>query len=133
MNVDMTQFKTLKELQEFAESQHRTILTLELTLKEQREKVIHLEKLLTNIPSNTFVVDDKEIEICKIEINRLYNKSIREPLEDKEIRNLEVLVKTLAVAKGKTVSDVKDKKEKAELKNIPTAKLLELAKTVRDV
>lgn len=130
--VDMSQFRSLKELQDFAEKQFETIMFMEGTLKDQREKIKHLEVLLNNAPTNALLAEDKEIEICKIEINRLYNQSLREPLDDKQVRNLEILVKTLATARGKNLGDVKDKKEKVNLKAMPTAKLLELARAVKE-
>lgn len=130
--VDMSQFKTLKDLQDFAEKQFRTIMVLEGTIKDQREKIKHLEDLLNNAPTSALLSEDKEIEICKIEINRLYQQTLREPLDDKQVRNLEILVKTLATARGKNLDTVKEKKEKADLKAMPVGKLIALAKTVKD-
>ena len=52
-------------------------------------------------------------------------------LEDKEVRNLEILVKTLAVARGKSIGDVKDKNDKKAMKEMPVGKLIELAKSIK--
>lgn len=130
--VDMSQFRTLKELQDFAEKQFKTIMVLEGTIKDQREKVKHLEDLLNNAPTSALLSEDKEVEICKIEINRLYNQALREPLDDKQVRNLEILVKTLCTARGKLVDTGKDKKEKADLRALPAGRLIELAKSIKD-
>jgi hypothetical protein len=130
--LDMSQFKDLKDLQLFADKLFNTNIMLQSLVKEQESKISHLESLLQTLPANGLLMDDKEVEICRIEINRLYQKSLRFPLEDKEIRNLEVLVKTLAVAKGKTVSDVKDKKDKEAMKSLPVGRLIELAKSIKE-
>ena len=130
--LDMSQFKELKDLQLFAQELFTKSIMLQSLIKEQESKISHLESLLQTLPASGLLVDDKEIEICRIEINRLYQKSIRFPLEDKEIRNLEVLVKTMAVAKGKLVSDVKDKKDKEAVKNLPVGRLIELAKSIKE-
>lgn len=130
--IDMSQYKTLAELKEFAEKLYKTNMMLQNDIKHKDDKIAHLESLLNTLPANDLMVEDKEVEICKIEINRLYQKSLRIPLEDKEIRNLEIFVKTLAVAKGKSVSEVKEKKDKDATKNMPTAKLIELAKSIKE-
>ena len=130
--LDLSQFKSLKELQEFAEKQFRTILILESTIKENKDKITHLETLLNNMPNSSLVTEDKEIEICKIEINRLYNYALREPLDDKQVRNLEIYVRTLALARGKSLDAIKEKKDKTDLKSMPVGKLIELAKSVKD-
>lgn len=128
--INLTEYKTLSELREFAEKQFVTILQLQNDLKLKDEKIKHLEDLLNVVPATEFIVEDKEAEICKMEINRLYHKSCRIPLDDKEIRNLEILVKTLAVAKGKNVSDVKEKKDKDTTKNMNVGQLVSLAKSI---
>lgn len=129
--IDMSQFKTLSELQEYAEKLTRTNILLQGQLKEQNEKISHLESLLNTLPANDLLVDDKEIEICKIEINRLYQKSLRVPLDDKEVRNLEILVRTLATARGKSLSEIKKKEDEKASKNLPVGKLVELAKSIK--
>lgn len=129
--IDMSKYKTLEDLKAFAESLFKTNLMLQNDIKLKQEKIDHLESLLNTLPSNNLLTEDKEIEICKIEINRLYQKSLRIPLDDKEVRNLEILVRTLATARGKNVSEEKDKKDKQATKNMPTAKLIELAKSIK--
>ncbi len=134
MNIlDMSQFKTLKDLQEFAEGLYKTNIMLQGALKEKDDKISHLESLINVMPTaSNFAVENQEIEICKIEISRLYQKSLRFPLEDKEVRNLEILVKTLAVARGKSIADIKDKQDKESVKNLPVGRLVELAKSIKD-
>jgi len=129
--IDMSQFKSLSDLQEYAEKLTRTNLLLQNEIKEQSEKITHLESLLNTLPGNDLLVDDKEIEICKIEINRLYQKSLRIPLDDKEVRNLEILVRTLATARGKSVADIKKKEDEKATKNLPVGKLVALAKSIK--
>jgi len=130
--IDMSQFKTLEDLKKHAEQLTKTNLMLQNDIKHKDEKIAHLESLLNTLPSTDFLVEDREVEICKIEINRLYQKSLRFPLDDKEVRNLEILVKTLAVARGRNVSDVKEKKDKEAVKNLPVGKLVELAKSIKN-
>lgn len=129
--VDFSQYKTLDELKIYAEQLTKTNLMLQNDIKLKQQKIEHLESLLNTIPANELLAEDKEIEICKIEINRLYQKSLRIPLDDKEIRNLEILVKTLASARGKSVSEEKEKKDKQAVKNMPVGRLVELAKTIK--
>lgn len=130
--LDLSKFSTLKELQEYANKQFQTILMLKTALNDMENKAVHLEKLLEQSKVEPLIIQDKEVEICRIEINRLYQTSIGRPLEDKEIRNLETLVKTLAVAKGKTISEEKDKKEKKDHKALPVGRLIELAKQIKE-
>lgn len=133
MNIlDMSQFKTLAEIKDYAEELTRLNVILQNDIKQKDDKIKHLESLLNVLPATDFIVEDREIEICKIEINRLYQKSLRIPLEDKEVRNLEIYVRTLALARGKSVEDTKAKKEKEATKNIPVGKLIELAKTMKN-
>ena len=133
MNVlDLTEFKTIEELRAYAQKLTVTNLNLQAQLKHNEEKITHLESLLNTLPANELLVDDKEIEICKIEINRLYQKSLRIPLDDKEVRNLEILVRTLATARGKSVAEEKKKADEKATKNLPVGRLVELAKSIKE-
>ena len=132
MNVlDLTQYKTMEDLRDYAQKLTLTNINLQAQLKNSEEKVAHLESLLNTLPATELLVDDKEIEICKIEINRLYQKSLRIPLDDKEVRNLEILVRTLATARGKSVAELKKKEDEKATKNLPVGKLVELAKSIK--
>ena len=81
MNIlDLTQFKTLKELQDYANAQYLTIAAMKAKFDDQKAKIVHLEALLSS-KATVLNVGSEQTEICKIEINRLYHTTLRGPLD----------------------------------------------------
>ena len=127
MNVlDFTQFKTLAELQTYCNKQYTTIAVLKQKTDEQATKIAHLESLLSSKATILNVGSEQE-EICKIEINRLYHKTIRGPLDFAEVKVLETLTKLLLAINGKEVDDKKDKETAKALKGMSQKELINIA------
>lgn len=124
--LDLAQFKTLKELQEYANKQFMTIGVMKEQLDDAKAKITHLESLLAS-KATVLNVDSEQEEICKIEINRLYQKTLRGPLEFAEIKALETYTKILMIAKGKEVDDKKEKKAEKAMKQLTPQELIHIA------
>lgn len=108
--LDFSKFKDTKSLQTYANDQFQTILKMQAQSEMYQSKIEHLEELLRT-GGSTLVVGSNELEICRIEIARLYAKVLREPLEDKEVRIFETYCKTLLAIQGKTVEAKPKKKD----------------------
>lgn len=127
MNIlDLTQFKTLKELQDYANKQYTTIAILKQKTDEQAAKIAHLESLLSSKATILNVGSEQE-EICKIEINRLYHKTIRGPLDFAEVKVLETLTKLLLAINGREVDNKKEKDTAKALKQLSPQDLIKIA------
>lgn len=98
--LDFNRFKTIKELQNYADSQFQTILKMQAQAEVYQSKIEHLEELLRTNGSSV-IVGSSELEIAKIELSRLYQHSLREPLDDKQIRSYDIYVKCLLAIQGK--------------------------------
>lgn len=120
--LDFSKFKDTKSLQAYANDQFQTILKMQAQSEMYQSKIEHLEELLRT-GGSTLVVGSNELEICRIEINRLYQHSLREPLDDKQLRAFDVLVKCLLAIQGKSI-EVKPKKKEPTL---TTEELIEAA------
>jgi hypothetical protein len=127
MNIlDLSQFKNLKELQDYANKQYTTIAVLKQKTDEQAAKIAHLESLLSS-KATVLNVGSEQEEICKIEINRLYHKTIRGPLDFAEVKVLETLTKLLLAINGKEVDSKKEKETTKALKQLSPKELIDIA------
>lgn len=124
--LDLTQFKSLRELQDYANKQFMTIGVMKQQLDDTKAKVSHLESLLAS-KATVLNVDSEQEEICKIEINRLYQKTLRGPLDFAEIKALETYTKILMAAKGKEIDDKKEKKAEKAIKQLSPQELIKIA------
>jgi hypothetical protein len=124
--LDLTQFRTLKELQDYANKQYNTIAILKQKSDEQAAKIAHLEALLSSKATILNVGSEQE-EIAKIEINRLYQKAIRGPLDFQEVKVLETLTKLLLAINGKEVDSKKEKETNKALKALSPKELIDIA------
>lgn len=106
--------KTEAELRSFCTAQNKTLMTLMKTNKKLQDENEELKKLVVNgaLPviraegSSPVAIESDEIEIAKIEINKLKLKSMdSEPLMLEESKKLEIYVKILS-------SRYKDKADK---------------------
>jgi hypothetical protein len=127
MNIlDLSQFKSLKELQDYANKQYTTIAILKQKNDEQTAKIAHLETLLSS-KATVLNVGSEQQEICKIEINRLYQKTLRGPLDFQEVKVLETLTKLLLAIEGKEVDTKKEKETAKALKQLTPKELIDIA------
>lgn len=127
MNIlDLTQFKTLKDLQSYAEKQYQTIHVLKQKIDDQSAKISHLEILLQS-KATVLNVGSEQEEIARIEINRLYQKVLRGPLDFAEVKVLETLTKLLLAINGKEVDDKKEKQTTKALKQLSPKELIDIA------
>lgn len=124
--LDLTQFRTLKELQDYCNKQYNTIAILKQKSDEQAAKIAHLETLLSS-KATVLNVGSEQEEICKIEINRLYHKVLRGPLDFAEVKVLETLTKLLLAINGKEVDNKKEKETVKALKQLSPKELIDLA------
>lgn len=120
--------KEYEELKKYAEKLTKTNLSLQEELNQTKDKLRHLEEL-TKFSSNPIAVGSNEEELCKIEINRLYQAAKRAPLEFTEVKAFEIYVKSLMLIRGKTSSEEKKPKKEQSLSN---DQLLQLAMQVVD-
>jgi predicted MPP superfamily phosphohydrolase len=124
--LDFTEFKTLKDLQDYANKQYNTIAVLDQKIKDLEAKNKHLESLLNN-KVTVLNSDSEQEEICRVEINRLYQKSLREPLEFQEVKILETLSKILLNLNGKEIDDKKQKATQKAIKSLTPKELIDIA------
>lgn len=103
------------EVRTFAKAQMKTLTTIMKQNAELKDEVEHLKKLVVNgaLPiiskdSSPLLVESPEIEIAKIEINKLKMRAMdSEGLMLEEAKKLEIYVKILS-------SRYKDKSDKSE-------------------
>jgi hypothetical protein len=124
MIVDLSQYKTEKELREFAERLVQTNLVLQSQLKEVENKKKHLEDLIKH-NSHSLAIASNEEEICKIELGRLFVKCQQKPLEYSEAKLVELYTKTLLAIKGKDLAE--KPKSKDTVKQYSPQELIEIA------
>jgi hypothetical protein len=98
-------------------------------LRIAKDKLKHLEDVM-QFNSNKISIGSNEEELCKIEINRLYQASKQGPLEFNEVKAFEIYVKSLMLIRGKT--EIGDKKSKKST-SLTEDQLLQLALQVQDV
>lgn len=124
--LDLTQFKTLRELQEYANRQYMTIGVMKQKNEELQDKVKHLETLLSS-KATVLTVGSEQETICNIEINRLYQKTLRQPLEFQEVKVLETYTRILLAINGKEVETKKEKETNKALKAMSPQELIKIA------
>lgn len=124
--LDFSQFKTLKDLQDYSSKQYNTILVLDQKIKDLEAKNKHLEGLLAS-KATVLNSENEQQEICKLEINRLYQKSLRGSLEYQEVKILEMLTKILLALNGKEIDDKKNKATEKALKSFTPQQLIDIA------
>ena len=103
--------------------------TLKEELRVANDKLKHLEDVMKFSP-NPISVGSNEEELCKIEINRLYQAAKQGPLEFTEVKAFEIYVKSLMLIKGKT--EIGEKKPKKST-SLTEEQLLQLALQVQVV
>jgi len=124
---ELKKYDSLEELRKFTEKLIDTTSALKMELEQTKDKLRHLEEI-TKFSSNIAVGSNEE-ELCKLEINRLYQAAKSGPLEFTEVKAFEIYVKSLMLIRGKTaVEDKKAKKEPA----LNHDQLLQLALQVVD-
>jgi hypothetical protein len=124
---ELKKYDSLEELQKFTEKLIDTTSALKMELEQTKDKLRHLEDITKF--SNNISVGSNEEELCKLEINRLYQAAKSGPLEFNEVKAFEIYVKSLMLIRGKTaVEDKKAKKEPA----LNHDQLLQLALQVVD-
>jgi hypothetical protein len=124
---ELKKYDSLEELQKFTERLIDTTSALKMELEQTKDKLRHLEDITKF--SNNISVGSNEEELCKLEINRLYQAAKNGPLEFNEVKAFEIYVKSLMLIRGKTaVEDKKAKKEPA----LNHDQLLQLALQVVD-
>lgn len=113
---------------DFPEIEDLEVLKLRKQLQELNVKLQEYERILKeNGLLEKITSESDEIRICRQQIAKLAeqsDKGVPLPLED--IKVLEILVKTLQVARGKAPVEVKEKPKKKEEK-ADVAKLLSIA------
>jgi len=124
--LDFTEFKTLKDLQDYANKQFNTIAVLDQKIKDLEAKNKHLESLL-NSKATVLNSGSEQESICQIEINRLYQKSLREPLDFQEVKILETLSKILLNLNGKELDEKKQKATAKAIKSLTPKELIDIA------
>lgn len=118
-----------EELKKYSEKLTETNLSLQKELNATKDKLRHLEEI-AKFSNNPVAVGSNEEELCRLEINRLYQAAKVAPLEFAQVKAFEIYVKSLMLIKGKTPEESKGKKpSKATLDH---DQLLQLALQVVD-
>jgi len=118
-----------EELKKYGERLTQTNLQLQQELEQTKNKLRHLEEI-AKFSSNPIAVGTNEEELCKLEINRLYQAAKVAPLEFTQVKAFEIYVKSLMLIRGKSIEEPKNKKSsKIKLDN---EELLQLALQVVD-
>ncbi len=120
--------KDYEDLKKYAEKLTQVNLKLQEELTQVKDKLRHLEDI-NKFSSSAIAVGSNEEELCKLEINRLYQSAKIGPLEFNEVKAFEIYVKSLMLIKGKPA--VEDKKSKKE-NSLTNDQLLQLALQVVD-
>jgi hypothetical protein len=117
-----------EELKKYGEKLTQSNIKLQEDLAQTKDKLRHLEEL-TKFATSPIAVASNEEELCKVEINRLYNIVKTRSLEFNEVKAFEIYVKSLMLIRGKTA--VEDKKSK-KTQSLSEDQLLQLALQVVD-
>lgn len=125
---DLDNYKNYEDLKKFTEKLLETTLSLQNELARTKDKLSHLEEV-TKHTSSLISVGSNEEELCKLEINRLYQAAKIGPLEFNEVKAFEIYVKSLMLIRGKTVTEEKKSGKKNSLSE---DQLLQLALQVVD-
>ena len=124
-------FTDAAEYKAFIESQQKVINDLTKKNKKLEDEVAHLQKLLES--TNPLIIGDKKpsgegiaqsILICELEIAKLQDIAVGNPLTFEEVKKLDVLVKNLIILK-----EEEQKSKKQELDSKSKEELLRLVET----
>jgi hypothetical protein len=116
-------------LKKYSEELTSVNLKLQKELENTKDKLRHLEEV-TKHTSNVVSIGSNEEELCKLEINRLYQLAKNGPLEFNQVKAFEIYVKSLMLIKGK--SPVEEKKS-GKKNTLSEEQLLQLALQVQVV
>jgi hypothetical protein len=126
----------VKESVEFANKAFESLESQQTYIKELEDKVKHLESLLkssniptieSNSPSNSPLSrKSHEEEIIQVEFRRLHHKvvGLNEPLDPRDLKKFEILVKALVALKSGQIKE--DKSKKSKEKETPVEDLLRI-------
>lgn len=118
-----------EELKKYGEKLTQVNTKLQQELENTKNKLRHLEEIYAS-SNSSIAVGSNEEELCKLEINRLYQAAKVAPLEFNQVKAFEIYVKSLMLIRGKSLEEPKNKKsEKIKLGN---EELLQLALQVVD-
>jgi len=117
-----------EELKKYSEKLTTLNTKLQKELEQTKDKLAHLEEI-AKFSQNPIAVGSNEEELCKLEINRLYQSAKTGPLEFTEVKAFEIYVKSLMLIKGKSVTEEKKNKKEQSLSH---DQLLQLALQVVD-
>lgn len=126
--TDLDKIKNYEELKKFAEKLLETTVALKNELQLAKDKLYHLEEVAKH-SSSIVSIGSNEEELCKLEINRLYQAAKISPLEFNQVKSFEIYVKSLMMIRGK--SSVEEKKS-GKKNNLSEEQLLQLALQVVD-
>lgn len=108
MRIDemASQFKSIKELQEYCNSQYQVIIALNTKINELQEKLKSMEGVLEKAAPLLAEQDGKlevykhlsdEMAICLIQIKLLKDKSFDKELSFEDTKKLEIFTKVLTI------------------------------------
>jgi hypothetical protein len=127
---DLDKYNSVKTLREFTEKLLTTTAALQLELQQTKDKLTHLEQIAKHSVSAISVGANEE-ELCKLEINRLYQAAQRGPLEFNEVKAFEIYVKSLMLIRNKGNVEEKSKPKKGS--SLTEEQLIQLALQVQVV
>jgi len=125
---ELKKYNSIEDLQKFTEKLIDTTTALKMELEQTKSKLQHLEEI-TKYASNPIAVGSNEEELCKLEINRLFQSAKAGPLEFTEVKAFEIYVKSLMLIRGKSAVEEKKSKKDTALSH---DQLLQLALQVVD-
>ena len=118
-----------EELKKYGEKLTQLNTKLQQELEQTKDKLRHLEEI-AKFTTNPIAVGSNEEELCKLEINRLYQAAKVSPLEFTQVKAFEIYVKSLMLIRGKSIeAPTGNKSKKVKLDN---EELLQLALQVVD-
>lgn len=114
---------------EFTEAQQNRISSLEKENKFLKEKLTHMEKILTELSKNNITMDvTPEEMICIEQINLLKMKSATRDLTLEETKKLDILVRNLKLIREETTIVVGH----TDVSGIKEAELVAIARTTSE-
>lgn len=109
--VDFSNFKNLKELQNYTEDLFTLIASTQAENTRLIDRMKHLESLMLHSKDESIPIASNELELCKLEIGRLYKEAKIQPLDDKQLRAFDTYVKCMLAIQGKEAPKAKAKKQ----------------------
>lgn len=126
--IDFGSFKNQKDLEFFAQAQYKTILAIKKQLDDLTRENTHLKSLLSSSSPVLRLMKTPEEDICEIELKRLKDKSVNQPLTLEETKKLDLIIKNLILLR-----EISDKKEEPPKPHVPTNELIAIASGTSDV